>query len=152
MNIHKCEFFWALVGQSLWVRQKGNGSRLLKRVDTSSLRPPAFSGRLTSSEQSFALLLLNMISFLLFFVPLSSARLILLDENDQLKMPGVFDDEFPFLLDRKPAEGVLDVAKTKWTEDEMKMYQRGVEDNTTVVTFSIKVYYTIEVKISIKDR
>ena len=93
-----------------------------------------------------------MISFLLFFVQLSSARLILLDENDQLKMPGVFDDEFPFLLDRKPAEGVLDVAKTKWTEDEMKMYQRGVEDNTTVVTFSIKVYYTIEVKISIKDR
>ena len=30
-------------------------------------------------------------------------------------------------------------------EDQMKMYQRGVEDNTTVVTFSMKVYYTIEV-------
>ena len=61
-------------------------------------------------------------------------------------MPGLYDDELPSLLDRKPAESVLDVAKTKWTEDQMKMYQRGVEDNTTIVTFSIKVYYTIEVK------
>ena len=32
-----------------------------------------------------------------------------------------------------------------WTEDEMKMYKQGVEDNTTVATFSIKVYYSIEV-------
>ena len=27
----------------------------------------------------------------------------------------------------------------------MKMYMQGVEDNTTVATFSIKVYYSIEV-------
>ena len=32
-----------------------------------------------------------------------------------------------------------------WTEDEIKMYMQGVEDNTTVATFSIKVYYSIEV-------
>ena len=28
----------------------------------------------------------------------------------------------------------------------MKMYMQGVEDNTTVATFSIKVYYSIEVE------
>ena len=63
-------------------------------------------------------------------------------------MPGLDDDELPSLalLDRKPVEGMLDVAKSKWTEDQMKMYQRGLDDNTTVVTFSMKVYYTIEVK------
>lgn len=32
-----------------------------------------------------------------------------------------------------------------WTEDEKKMYMHGVEDNTTIATFSIKVYYSIEV-------
>ena len=89
-----------------------------------------------------------MIAFLLFFIPFSSLRLIYLDENDRLKMPGLDDDELPSLalLDRKPVEGMLDVAKSKWTEDQMKMYQRGLDDNTTVVTFSMKVYYTIEVK------
>ena len=87
-----------------------------------------------------------MISLLLFFIPLSSSRLIVLDENDRLKMPGLDDDDLPSLLDRKPVEDMLDVSKTKWTEDQMKMYTRGVEDNTTVVTFSMKVYYTIEVK------
>ena len=39
----------------------------------------------------------------------------------------------------------LNGAKPRWTEDEMKMYMQGVEDNTTVATFSIKVYYSIEV-------
>ena len=86
-----------------------------------------------------------MISLLPFFLPLSSSRLIVLDENDRLQMPGLDDDGLSSLLDRKPVEDMLDVAKSKWTEDQMKMYQRGVEDNTTVVTFSMKVYYTIEV-------
>ena len=61
-------------------------------------------------------------------------------------MPGLNHDDLPSLLDRKPVEDMLDVSKTKWTKEQMKMYTRGVEDNTTVVTFSIKVYYTIEVK------
>jgi len=60
-------------------------------------------------------------------------------------MPGLDDDDLPSLLDRKPVEDMLDVSKTKWTKEQMKMYTRGVEDNTTVVTFSMKVYYTIEV-------
>ena len=86
-----------------------------------------------------------MISLLPFFIPLSSSRLIVLDENDRVQMPGLEDDGLSSLLDRKPVEDMLDVAKSKWTEDQMKMYQRGLEDNTTVVTFSMKVYYTIEV-------
>ena len=118
---------------------------MLVSLKTPPLRPQAFSVRLTRTEQSTALLL-KMISLLLFFLPLSSSRLIVLDENDQLKMPGLYDDELPSLLDRKPVEDMLDVSKTKWTKEQMKMYTRGVEDNTTVVTFSMKVYYTIEVK------
>ena len=39
----------------------------------------------------------------------------------------------------------LNGAEPEWTEDEMKMYMQGVEDNTTVAIFSIKVYYSIEV-------
>ena len=88
-----------------------------------------------------------MILLLLFLIPLSSSRHhhLILDENDQLRMPGFENDALPSLMDRKPVEDMLDVSKTKWTEDQMKMYYRGLEDNTTVVTFSMKVYYTIEV-------
>ena len=83
-------------------------------------------------------------NFLLFFlIPLSASRRIDLDDNDGLK--------HPFLLDRYLLDE-LNGSKPAWNEEQMKLYMKGVEDNTTVVTFSIKVYYTIEVKISIKDR
>ena len=76
-------------------------------------------------------------NFLLFFlIPLSASRRIDLDDNDGLK--------HPFLLDRTLLHE-LNGSKPAWNEEQMKLYMKGVEDNTTVVTFSIKVFYTIEV-------
>ena len=108
-----------------------------------------------------------MISLLLFLIPLSSSRLLdelkspsfldrdFLDEN-QTEMRGAEDyvvlgdnDGFPSLQDRTLIpdwlNAKMDVEKSVWTEDQMKMYLRGVKDNSTVVTFSVKVYYTVEV-------
>ena len=48
-----------------------------------------------------------------------------------------------FFLDRDLLDE-LNGEAPEWNEEEMKMYMRGVEDNTTVVTYSIKVYYSIE--------
>ena len=39
----------------------------------------------------------------------------------------------------------MDVAKSVWREDQIKMFLQGVKDNSTVVTFSVKVYYTVDV-------
>lgn len=114
-----------------------------------------------------ALLIPKMISLLLFLIPLSSSRLLdelkspsfldrdVLDE-DQTEMRGSADDivlddndGFPSLQDRTLIpdwlNAKMDVEKSVWTEDQTKMYLRGVEDNSTVVTFSVKVYYTVEV-------
>ena len=52
--------------------------------------------------------------------------------------------DYNFFLDRDLIDE-LNGEEPEWTEDEMKMYMQGVEDNTTVATFSIKVYYSIEV-------
>jgi len=76
------------------------------------------------------------IPLLLMLISLSYSRLIFLDDIDGLKSPSFLDRD---LLDE------LNGADPRWTEDEMKMYMQGVEDNTTVATFSIKVYYSIEV-------
>ena len=78
-------------------------------------------------------------SLLLLTISLSASRLIdfdFPDESDRLESPSFLDR---YLLEE------LDEGQSKWTEDEMKLYMRGVEDNSTVVTFSAKVYYTIEV-------
>merc|ERR1719432_421680 len=76
------------------------------------------------------------IPLLLMLISLSYSRLIFLDDIDGLKSPSFLDRD---LLDE------LNGADPRWTEDEMKIYMQGVEDNTTVATFSIKVYYSIEV-------
>ena len=67
----------------------------------------------------------------------SAARLIVPQENSRHKPSSVLDRDL--LSD-------LDGDKPQWSEEEMKLYRQGLEDNTTVVTFSMKVYYTIEVK------
>ena len=67
---------------------------------------------------------------------LSASRLILPGDDDV-----VVSSSF---LDRSLLSD-LDGEKPKWTEDEMKLYMRGVEDNTTVVTISANVYYSLEV-------
>jgi len=115
-------------------------------------------------EHSRTLLIPKMISLLLFLIPLSTSRLLdelkspsfldqdLLDE-DQTEMRGFVvlgdNDGFPSLQDRTLIpdwlNAKMDVEKSVWTEDQMKMYLRGVEDNSTFVTFSVKVYYTVEV-------
>jgi len=69
-------------------------------------------------------------------ISLACSRLIVEDDIDRLKSSSFLDRD---LLDE------LNGAEPQWTEDEMKMYMQGVEDNTTVATFSIKVYYSIEV-------
>ena len=64
-------------------------------------------------------------SLLLLTISLTASRLI--------------DFDFPSYLDRYLLEEV-DEGQSKWTEDEMKLYMRGVEDNSTVVTFSTKKF------------
>ena len=58
------------------------------------------------------------------------------DLNEGLKHPSLLDR---YLLDE------LNGTKPAWTEEQKKLYMKGVEDNTNVVTFSIKVFYTIDV-------
>jgi len=48
------------------------------------------------------------------------------------------------LLDRSLLSD-LDGDKPQWSEEEMKLYRQGLEDNTTVVTFSIEVFYSVDV-------
>ena len=76
------------------------------------------------------------ISFLLMFISLSFSKLFVMNDIDGL--------DYNFFLDRDLLDE-LNGEEPEWTEDEMKMYMQGVEDNTTVATFSIKVYYSIEV-------
>ena len=73
---------------------------------------------------------------LLMMFSLSDSRLILPDDDDV-----VVSSSF---LDRSLLSD-LDGEKPKWTEDEMKLYMQGVEDNTTVVTISANVYYSLEI-------
>merc|ERR1712172_104309 len=106
-------------------------------------------------DHSRTLLIPKMISLLLFLIPLSTSRLLdelkspsfldqdLLDE-DQTEMRGFVvlgdNDGFPSLQDRTLIpdwlNAKMDVEKSVWTEDQMKMYLRGVEDNSTFVIFS----------------
>merc|ERR1712180_431450 len=46
----------------------------------------------------------------------------------------------------------LDVENSKWSEEQKEMYLRGLRDNSTVVTYSVNVYYTIEVGRMAGDR
>ena len=78
----------------------------------------------------------KMTPLLSMLISLAYSRLIVVDDIDGLKSPSFLDRD---LLDE------LNGGKPRWTEDEMKMYMQGVEDNTTVATFSVKVYYSIEV-------
>ena len=61
--------------------------------------------------------------------------MIIPDENDELRSPSFLDRD---LLDELNGE------KPPWKDEEMKLYMQGVEDNTTVATFSLKVYYSME--------
>ena len=70
---------------------------------------------------------------LLMLISLSGARLIV---PDGIEPSSLLDRD---LLDE------LNGKDPAWTEDEMKLYMQGVEDNSTVATFSLKVYYSIEV-------
>ena len=74
----------------------------------------------------------TMIISVLMLISLSGARLIV---PDAMESSSILDRD---LLDE------LNEKDPSWTEDEMKLYMQGVEDNTTVATFSIKVYYSIE--------
>ena len=106
-----------------------------------------------------------MVTVFLFLIPLSASRLALLDENDEMSYDYGEDDS---IEDFKPAghESLLDldrsdspdwleadevvgkkldVENSKWSEEQTEMYLRGLRDNSTIVTFSVNVYYTIEV-------
>ena len=72
-----------------------------------------------------------MIFLLLLWLPLSASRTMLLDD--------LLSDSDRYLLEE------LGDSKPAWTEEQMKLYKQGVEDNTTIVTYSVKVYYSIEV-------
>ena len=75
----------------------------------------------------------KMIISVLMLISLVGARLIVPDAME----PSSLLDRY--LLDE------LNGTDPSWTEDEMKLYMQGVEDNSTVATFSLKVYYSIEV-------
>ena len=75
-----------------------------------------------------SLLLLVVASF-------SAARLIVPQENSRHKPSSVLDRDL--LSD-------LDGDKSRWTKDQIKLYMQGVKDDTTVVTFSVKVFYSLE--------
>ena len=64
-----------------------------------------------------------------------AARLIVPQEKSRHKPSSVLDRNL--LSD-------LDGDKSRWTKDQMKLYMQGVEDDTTVVTFSVKVFYSLE--------
>ena len=78
----------------------------------------------------------KMTPLLCMLISLAYSRQIVVDNIDGMKSPSFLDRD---LLDE------LNGGEPRWTEDEMKMYMQGVEDNTTVATFSVKVYYSIEV-------
>ena len=107
-----------------------------------------------------------MVTVFLFLIPLSASRLALLDENDEMSYDYVDDDsiedfkpddhaahlshldrsESPDWLEADEVVGKkLDVENSKWSEEQTEMYLRGLRDNSTVVTYSVNVYYTIEV-------
>merc|ERR1712223_207645 len=109
-----------------------------------------------------------MVTFFLFLIPLSSSRLAFLDENDEMSYDYGEDDSIedfkpddhagprslldldrsdtPDWLEADEVVGKkLDVENSQWTEEQTEMYSRGLRDNSTIVTFSVKVYYTIEV-------
>ena len=65
----------------------------------------------------------------------SAARLIVLQENSRHKPSSVLDRDL--LSD-------LDGDKSRWTKDQIKLYMQGVKDDTNVVTFSVKVFYSLE--------
>ena len=69
-------------------------------------------------------------------ISISFSMLIVTKDIDRLDYNSFLDRD---LMDE------LDGEEPEWTEDEMKMYMQGVDDNITVATFSIKVYYSIEV-------
>ena len=77
-----------------------------------------------------------MIVLLLLLLPLSVSMALVPDKNQGFRRGVLYDR---YLLDE------LGDHKSPWTEEQMKMYKQGVEDNVTVVTFSIKVFYSIEV-------
>ena len=77
-----------------------------------------------------------MIFLLLLLLPLSVSMALVPDKNQRFSRGVLYDR---YLLDE------LGDHKSPWTEEQMKMYKQGVEDNVTVVTFSIKVFYSIEV-------
>ena len=70
-----------------------------------------------------------MVFLLLLWLPFSASMLL----DDLLR------DSDRYLLEE------LGDSKPAWTEEQMKLYKQGVEDNTTIVTYSVKVYYSIEV-------
>ena len=78
-----------------------------------------------------------MIVLLLLLLPLSVSMALVPDKNQGFRRGVLYDRRY--LLDE------LGDHKSPWTEEQMKMYKQGVEDNVTVVTFSIKVFYSIEV-------
>ena len=75
---------------------------------------------------------------LLMIISLSSSRLIVAEDADAMRSPSVDRDILSDLNGRNETP-------YWWTEDEMKLYMQGVEDNTTVVTVSVNVYYTLDV-------
>merc|ERR1719150_2753062 len=97
-----------------------------------------------------------MVTVFLFLIPLSSSRLAFLDENDEMSYD-YGDDGHLSLLDLDRSESPdwleadkvvgkkLDVENSKWSEEQTEMYLRGLRDNSTIVSFSVNVYYTIEV-------
>ena len=72
-----------------------------------------------------------MVFLLLLWLSFSASRTMLLDD--------LLSDSDRYLLEE------LGDSKPAWTEQQMKLYKQGVEDNTTIVTYSVKVYYSIEV-------
>ena len=73
-----------------------------------------------------------MVFLLLLWLPFSASRTTMLLDD-------LLSDSDRYLLEE------LGDSKPAWTEEQMKLYKQGVEDNTTIVTFSVKVYYSIEV-------
>ena len=83
-----------------------------------------------------------MIVLLLLLLPLSVSMALVPDKNQGFRRGVLYDR---YLLDE------LGDHKFPWTEEQIKMYKQGVEDNVTVVTFSIKVFYSIEVGLKTED-
>ena len=73
-----------------------------------------------------------MVFLLLLWLPFSASRTTMLLDD-------LLSDSDRYLLEE------LGDSKPAWTEEQMKLYKQGVEDNTTIVTYSVKVYYSIEV-------